>query len=321
MHEIPLIVLALLWSSFFTGSEMGSYCVNRIRLRFRAQVGTPGARTLAKLLSDREMLVSTTLVGTNLGYCVATALCAAALTGLQAKRAELWSTLILAPVILIVAELIPKAVFAAHANAIMYRTAFLVRIATFALWPLVIVQKAIMVSFNSILGRSEPQGLGRISMPRLRHFIEEGKHEGVISPEQDRMARNVMRLERITLRAAMTPLDRTTAIHRNATDEELRESAKRDTYSRLPVYSGEKSNVVGVLALVEYLSEGRGRPIADFVRPPLELHESTPIDSALLRLRRAREPMGVVVGEDGKAVGIVTIKDLVEEIVGELEAW
>jgi len=321
MVEGGLVLLTLLWASFFTGSEMGAYCVNRIRLRFRAQLGSPGARTLERLLSDREMLVSTTLAGTNLGHYAGTALCTAVFSRLDHAYAELWSTLLLAPVILVFAELIPKTVFAAHANHVMLRAAPVLRAATFLLWPVVLVLKGIMLGFDSVFGRAEPQGVGRISLPRLRHFLEEGAHDGVLSPEQDRMARNIMHLERIRLRDVMVPLHHVAALPETATGEDVLQRARRHTYSRLPVYAGARTNIVGILGLVGYLLDGAGRPVREVMRPPLKISQDTPMGDALLTMRRAREPMAVVVDAAGRAVGIATIKDLVEEIVGELAAW
>ena len=110
--------------SFFSGSETGFYCVNRLRLRFRLLSGWPGAKALQRLNSAPRLAVSTMLIGTNLSVYLATALCAKWLIDLGVgQRADLYGSMIMAPVLLIFAEIIPKSLFQRRADALMYRTA------------------------------------------------------------------------------------------------------------------------------------------------------------------------------------------------------
>ena len=258
MHEGLLLVLMMLIASFFTGTEMGAYCVNRLRLRFRTEEAGGGSRLLSRMLADRETLVSTTLAGTNLCYYTATACLTALLVGRHVENAEFWSTLVLAPLLLVCTEILPKTLFTTHANALMYRVVHPLRVAMILLWPMAIILKGVMVAFDSLFGNAEPEGLGKLSLPRLEGFISDGRREGVISAEQDAMARNVMQLERITLRDVMVPIEQVAAIPRDADETEVRRVALENTYSRLPVHDGLRTSIIGVLALVEMEGNASG---------------------------------------------------------------
>lgn len=323
MIDIILILLLLFVSAFFSGSETGAYSVNRLRLMSRVRGKNPdlSARILNKLLSDRQTLVSTILVGNNLVNYLASAVCVSMLMKTELRPAALWSTIILSPFVLVFGEIIPKTLFVRHANAIMYRIAFIIRATTFIFYPAVMLLKGIMIVFDRFFGEAEQRGIGAVSAQRLRHFLEEGRQEGVLSPQQSRMAENVMKLEKIPLSHVMVPLNKVFAVPADIERDDLKKNMREHSYSRLPVFEGKRDNITGVLVLLEYLcSEERAEP-KDFIRPAKKLDSSMPIDAALLELRRNREPMGIVINRQGRAIGIVTIKDLVEEIVGELAAW
>jgi CBS domain containing-hemolysin-like protein len=203
----------------------------------------------------------------------------------------------------------------------MYPIAPVIRATTIALWPVVKLMKAAMAGVDFLFGGPEPQEIGQISQPRLMHFLEESREEGVLSAHDDWMARNIMKLEKTRLRDVMVPMERVVSVPRNATVDDLRNISKTRVYSRIPVYDGDKGNIVGLVGLVEYLCDCSGKPVAEFIRRAPRLKESMSVNEALLTLRRTRDHMGLVVDNNDKVIGIATIKDLVEEIVGELEEW
>jgi putative hemolysin len=323
MTELLLILFFLFSAALYTGMETGAYSINRIRLRFRlrSSPARSDAQTLGTVLADRQVMVATALAGTNISQYLAIACCAIVLTGFGLAHALLWSALILAPVLLVLCEIVPKAFFARHANTLMYPLAAVFRATTLALYPVVMLLKGVMVAVDALFGPAEPQGLGPLSQPRLVHFLEEGRREGVLSPHQHRMARNIMKLEQMRVRDVMVPLERVVAVPRDATVDDLRRVSVERAYSRIPVHEGPKENILGIVGLVEYLCDCAGKPIAGFIRPAQRLNEHMPVNGALLQLRRTRDHMGIVTNDAGAAVGIVTIKDLVEEIVGELAEW
>src|SRR3989338_6107651 len=119
----------------------------------------------------------------------------------------------------------------------------------------------------------------------------------------------------------MIPLEEVTMVSDTVGPETLKAIARAKKFSRIPVYQRERSKVVGILTLLDFLREDK-KEVKPFVNPPVFLEASLPVDDALLRLRHSKQRMGIVTdGKDGRAVGIITIKDLVEEVVVELSLW
>ena len=164
--------------------------------------------------------------------------------------------------------------------------------------------------------------MATMTTARLNYFFDIGHREGTLTEAQGRMARNVMEIKKLRLDKVMVHLEAADMIPLDIAPAELRRRAAATHFARLPVYEEERSYVVGVLVLLDFLIAEQEAPnIGRFIRAPVRLRADLAIDDALLRLRRARQPMGIVIGEHGRAIGIVTLKDLVEEIVGELKEW
>jgi len=322
MVEAWLAFALVLLSAFFAGAETGAYCLNRLQLRLRSDVGDRGALRLDSMLSDRQRFVATMLGGTNLAHYGASAFATAFFHALGTPHPDLVATACVSPLLLVIGEIFPKALFAAHADSLMYRLASPLRAAEVLLWPLATLLKAIMAAFNLILGREETEGLDILTTARLRYFLDEGQRSGAISDEQGRIARNILEFKQIPLGKVMVPLELVEMMPLQTTPAELRQRAATTSYARLPIYDRERTNIVGILVLLEFLTaEPEPEAIAGHLRPPVRLSASLPIDEALLQMQRARQPMVVVVDEEGRAVGVATMKDLLEEVVGELREW
>jgi CBS domain containing-hemolysin-like protein len=131
-----------------------------------------------------------------------------------------------------------------------------------------------------------------------------------------------MALGTTPIKKVMIPLEEVIMAPETVGPRSLRGMAGEKKFSRIPIYDRERTRVVGIVPLLEFLMDGEPQgDIHEFVRPATFIYEETPVDDALLKLRHVRHRMGIIVDADGKAVGIVTIKDLVEEIVGELSVW
>jgi len=316
------IGLFILAAGFYAGAETGGYSINPIRLQYRNERGQRSAMRLSGLLNDMEAFVCTTLLGNNVCVYLATALCTAFVSRyVRPSRAEIVSTLLLSPVLLMFAETIPKNLFHRHADGLMYFFSEVLAASQWLFWPVVLMLKAISHVPNMLLGKNEAKEPSWTSQ-RLHYFLAEGTQEGVLSVYQNRMARNIMRLDTIRLRDVMVPISQVTMAPIDATPEELKRLAAEKGFSRLPVYEGERTHIVGVVTLLDFLwpeaENGHARSIA---REPTCFHMDDAIDDALRRLQRKKQPMGIVLDGEDKAIGIVTIKDLVEEVVGELEEW
>lgn len=323
MSEYYLLVLYILFSAYFSGIEIAVYCINRVRLQYQVDRGQRRARILRRLLDDPQALICTILIGNN----IVNYLAAATFTGIISRSSfsqvnpELIATFILAPIMLVFAEVLPKDICQRKADTFLYTASPSVKFFSQLFYPLVYVLKWV----NKIpqLFLKNVQRRSPVFTPyRLGFFIREGVEEGVISGYQDTMARNIMKLERIPIKKIMIPLKKTTMISHAGNSALLKVLARRVRFSRIPVYEGPRNNIVGAINLFEFLSTGKAdSKVSSFVKDTEYIYADTSTDDTLIKMQKAKQRMAIVVDKDKKAIGIVTIKDLVEEIVGELMAW
>ncbi|HUW82776.1 MAG TPA: CNNM domain-containing protein [Phycisphaerae bacterium] len=323
---IILAVACVAASGFYSGSETGAYCINRIRLRLRADTGDRRAVTLRRLLADEQGLLVSVLIGTNLSNYLTT-VCVAYIftTHYYAEgRAELYTTLIVAPVIFVFGEVLPKNLYQRHADR-------LVRGST---WPLVgsyFVCRAlgligVLKRISRIVIRAfSPLEADRTELVHPRQevvaLLREGLGHGVLSEQQSLSVERVMRLQHVRVGHVMIPRSRTAVVQLDASRERMLEQIGQHEFSRLPVCTSDPRRIVGILNIYDVLQADPQATVEQLMRPPLRVRLEESVMGCLVRMQRARQPMAVVEIGDGRAVGIVTIKDLVEEIVGELAAW
>lgn len=317
-----LLCAALVLSAYYAGMETGLYVLNKIRLDLRAESGERRGRALRSLLSDPNSFLAVLLVGNNIANYAATF----AVSGLfvavgRRELAEALSLVLVAPVLFILGESVPKTVFRRTAERWVYRMAWLLRTSGFVFrWTgLVPLVRAFAMMITRLTG-SENRELAPLAHGNISAVVAEGRATGTITHFQSVMADRVMRIRDVTLADVMVPMERVVSASRNVTREELIELLKAHEYSRLPLL-GDRGQAVGVLNVYDVAMSDAGEAPAEKSRPPMTLPAEMTVTDALYRMRRARAPMAVVRARDGRHVGIATIKDLVEEIVGELEEW
>jgi CBS domain containing-hemolysin-like protein len=322
MTDYLLIALFVMLEGFFSGSETGFYSLNKIRLRFRAENGWPGAALLKRLSASPQVAISSMLVGTNLTVYVSTTLCARNLRANGIPGADFYSSLIMPPVLLICAEIIPKFLFQRRADTLMYRTAPVLRFCQILFYPLLLVLRGIWWSVRRMLRRPPVSGAEMFTPEKFHFVLRESTNIGVLSPYQRKMAANVFRVKSMGLSAAMVPLEKVVMIEAQAQPRELRRVLEKHRYNRLPVSSGSPEDVVGVVNVIDLLARDEPwQKVRELSRDLIRLSADLSVAEALYSLQRARQQMALVIGEDDRPTGIVTVKDLVEEIVGELHAW
>jgi putative hemolysin len=315
-----LVLLFVLLEGFFSGSETGIYVVNRIRLRLRAEAGQREAQRLRHLLADTKSLITTALVGTNLCVFGSSAL----MTRLLERRfgqAALVSTLILSPALFVFAEVVPKNLFRRHADVLMYRVSGGLRLSGLLFRPLVVALKGVTAVWGVLLGEvAEPADPLR-SRDRLLSLLMTGTEEGILTPYQHDVAGNILRVASVPVEAVRIPIDEVATIETPLAPERVIEALNAHGHSRYPVRAPDGS-IQTILDVTAYLMAWRrdGRTDAGCTAV-LRLAADTPVPRALEVLQTARLPLALVVDQADRTLGIVTAKDLVEEIVGELAEW
>ncbi|MBN1343692.1 MAG: DUF21 domain-containing protein [Phycisphaerae bacterium] len=327
---VATTVVALALSAFYSGCETGLYCLNTVRLELGRRSGRRSSILLGRMLRDREGIIATTLVGTNLANYLATA-CVVSILSLGAmseQKAEVVTTLLLTPIIFVFAEVTPKNLFRREADHLMRRLVWPLRISDllFRATGVIALLKGLARFAARLVGFGRARSLIALEpRQRITAMLREGVGAGVLSEEQSAMVDRVMSLSSVQVRSAMIPRDKVHAVSVDATRADVVELTRSHSYSRMPV-TDPSDKVVGVLRVFDVLADasaedGRERSITDFVSPPLLLEPDQSITAALTTMQRHGVPMAILVGPQDKFLGIITVKDLVEEIVGDLQAW
>jgi len=327
------VLLATFVAAFFSGTETGAYRLNRVRLRLAQSQGRAGARALVRLLADMPGLICVTLIGHNLAVyaatVVVTGLWESGRGGQASVYAEILAMVSLAPVLYVFAEVLPKNIFNAEADRLMYPAARPLWLSSvlFRATGLVALLKAISRAWVWLRRRWERAGPPSDPFParaRLRSLVGDVAAEGLVTSYQNELVEKILDLRDVRVADAMTPAGRAVTIRMNASAAEFRRLVESCPFSNLPVLDPTTGDAVGVLKVHDVLRELGPQEEFDltrFTRLALDLEASLSVAQALLAMQSARLPMGFVRDAEGKFLGLVTLKDLVEEIVGELEAW
>ena len=323
---ITVGLVSVILSALYSGIETGVYCLDPIKLRLRGERGPRLSRWLAAMLVRRERLLVVLLIGNNVANYGSTAAAAILLAQtMSPNRAELLTVLLVTPVLFVVGEMVPKNLFQRFADRLVYRWLWLLRssqilFTAVGLVPTIGWLTDLIVRIGR-RGTHSADVLG--AREQLHAFLRETATAGVLSGYQSQIARNVLNVSGVTAGDVMTPLRRVQMVPHDATAGQFHRLAAQSRFSRWPVYRrGHRNQIVGVVNVDELLLAAPERwDLPDRWLEPLTLTSDVGVLEALLRLQRARRAMAIVVDERERAVGIVTLKDLVEEIVGDLVAW
>lgn len=307
-------------SAFFSGSETALTAIDRLRVRYLVEKDRRGARRLEVLLAKPERLLSAILVGNNLVNIATSVFATTLLVSLYGERGELLTILILTPLLLIFAEIAPKTYASRSPETVSFLVLrpilFVMWLLTPALWLVSTVSRSLARLFP---GEAERPF---ISEDEIRTMIAVGEQAGVVAVEQHRMLHGVFELAQIRVRDVMIPRTEVVGIEVETPFEEVLKQVQQARHSRFPVYAGDMDNILGIIhskEILNYVYRAGEFSIRDLVRTPYFVPESKRIETLLQSFRRQRIHMAVVVDEYGGVEGIVTLEDVVEEIVGEIQ--
>jgi CBS domain containing-hemolysin-like protein len=318
-----VFIFALFLNGFYAGSETAVVSASRARIDVLAQKGNRPALIIKELWQEPDKMLGIVLVGTNLGAAAAGAaglrLVGYAFPGREGLQ-EIVNTVVMTFIILVFCELIPKTVFRAKADSLALRSASGLRISDFLLRPLVILMTKITNFMVKAAGREDREERLLSMREELRLLAKMGAKEDVLKKEQIRMIYSVLDLEKVTLEKVMTPLVDVVALPKEARIEDFYKIVTQTGYSRIPVYEERVDNIIGVVNVLDVLySEKTLATIAPFIRRDIRHEpESRRVYSLLRELKSSQNPMVFVVDEYGGVIGLVTIEDLIEEILGDI---
>ncbi|WP_122089864.1 hemolysin family protein [Halalkalicoccus subterraneus] len=318
------IVVLIALSAFFSSSEIAMFSLAEHRVDAMAEEGLPGAEMVAALKEDPHRLLVTILVGNNLVNIAMTAISTSLLSlYFGGAIAAVLSTFGITALVLLFGESGPKSYAVEHTETWSRRVARPLKVAEYVMYPLIVVFDYLTRQINRLTGS---QG-GAIEEPyvtrsEIQDMLETGEREGVIEEDEHDMLQRIFRFTDTIAKEVMTPRLDMTAVSADATIEEAIQTAVQSGHERLPVYDGNLDNVIGIATIRDLVREHNyGDPdiaLADLTTPTLHVPESKNVDELLAEMREDRLKMVIVIDEFGTTEGLVTMEDLVEEVVGEI---
>jgi Mg2+/Co2+ transporter CorB len=315
-----LLIALLLLSAFFSGSETALVSLNRYQLRHKARQGHRGARLADLLLQRPDRLIGLILLGNNLVNFSAASLVAIIAFEMGGEPAVALGTLILTLVVLIFSEAAPKTLAALHPERLAFPAAMiyypLLKITYPIVWLTNVASNGVLFLLGVRSGDTELQPLTR---EELRTVVHEAG--GRISSRYQQMLISILDLEKVTVDDVMVPHNEIIGIDLDDEIDEIEEIISKSEHTRLPVYEDDVDNVVGILHLRRLANLAPQSfdktSIRTLLDEPYFVPEGTPLSKQLVQFQRRRERVALVVDEYGDIQGIVTLEDILEEIVGE----
>ena len=314
------IVLCLCLSAFFSASEMAYSSCNTLRLEKLKDEGSQRAGAALSLAERYDDALSTILIGNNLVNIASSSLAAVLVVLLTGQDGKTWiATLIVTVLVIVFGETIPKITAKKNANRVALRHAYAVRALRVLLWPLIwlIVSIIHLLTFGMKGEQEDPDE----AVEELQSIIETAEDEEVLDEDRSELVQAAIDFAEISAYEVMTARVDVKAIDIKDDWEDLLAQIEEAPYSRLPVYEGSIDNIIGVLYLNRFLkalTDGGKADIRSLLMPPCYVYKTVKLPAVLGMLRKARQHLAVVTDEYGGVLGVLTMEDVLEQIVGDI---
>ena len=320
-----VIFVMICLSAYFSASEIAFNSANKMRLRKASESGSCTAKVAYSICDRFTTSLSAILIGNNLAniaISTCTTLIVMNLFKDDVALASTIATVLVTIVILIFGEIIPKVLSKQNADTVVRIIAIPTRILTIILSPFVFIVMALLFVLRKIWGCDHKCDEPTVTEEELSSIIDTVEEEGVINEGQGELLQSTLEFSDTTIEKIMTPRIDVTAININDDAEKLAELLSDKTqFSRLPVYEDSVDNIVGILSLTRYCKatlDEEEPDIRAMLLKPCKLHKTMKLPAALAKLREAKMHLAVVIDEYGGTLGVVTMEDILEELVGDI---
>jgi putative hemolysin len=314
-----LATLCLLATMFFSAAEMAFIAANRHRLRHLAEEGSRTAALYLEAFRRPERVLSTAMMGVTVAHIVAASAATWSLLPTLGGFAPVLVTLLLTPLMLVFGEIIPKAVAREWATTLILRLYRPLTWAAAVLLPFVAFSNMVVRGVLRVFGAREADMRAFVSREELKALLQMEPGEADVSTQEAELIDNIFDLGDTTVREVMVPLVEVAMLPETASPRDAIGLIRERGFSRIPVYRQRETSIVGIIAAMDLLSRGaQATTLAELARPPYYVPETKRIDDLLREMQRAHSHMAVVVDEYGGSTGIVTLEDILEQIVGEI---
>jgi Mg2+/Co2+ transporter CorB len=317
---VALIILLIL-SAFFSGSETAVIALNRYRLRHLMSAGHRGAQLAERLLKRPDRFIGIVLLGSTLANAFATALATLIALRIGGDSTVLVATILIALLVLIFGDLAPKTLAALHPEKLAFPATFILTPLLWILYPIVwtvnLIANGVLRLFGILVNSPT---IHSMSQEELRTVVMEAG--GLVPKRHQRMLLSILDLEKISVEDIMVPRNEINGIDISADWDEILAQLRTSQHTRLPVFEGSIDQVLGFLHAREFLhlmmsAEPSRELLRNILREAYFVPEGTPLQRQLLNFQAVKRRIGLVVDEYGDIQGLVTLEDILEEIVGE----
>lgn len=325
LYASSAVLLLLMASALTSGTETAMTGASTARIHKMAGDGNRRARVAKGLLANKEKLIGSLLLGNNLFNVLATAIAADVLIKLAGDAGIAYATLIMTVLVVVFAEVLPKTYAIRHPERMALAIAPVAKVLVLVLSPATqLVQWLINSAFRLVGVRAQPD-LYSSSYEALRGTIEMHADQGTMTKQDRDMLGGILDLADVEVRAVMTHRGSMETIDASDTLQQVLEQVVASPYSRFPVWRGEPESIIGVLHAKDLLTAVQkhgidldGQTVADLCQRPWFVPDTTPLKRQLIAFRQKRQHLALVVDEYGDLEGLVTLEDVIEEIVGEI---
>jgi Mg2+/Co2+ transporter CorB len=323
--QLGLVVLLLLFSAFFSGSETSLTAASRARMHQLEKDGDKRATLVSKLLNMRERLLGAILLGNNFVNILASSIMAGLMLSIVGEAGIIYATIITTALILIFAEVLPKTYAISQPDKMALHVVRPISFIVTLLAPIVAVVQAI-VSATLRLGGADITASPYTAMDEIRGAVDLGHQEGDVAKRARDQIIGVLELGELTVEAVMIHRKNLAMIDADNSPEQIVKDVLASGHTRMPLWKGDKDNVIGILHakdLLKALSRNDGDiaslNIKRIVREPWFIPETTSVVQQLRAFQQKREHFALVVDEYGALMGVLTLEDIIEEIVGDIQ--
>jgi CBS domain containing-hemolysin-like protein len=318
-----IMVVLLFLKGFFSGSEIALVNADRVKLRNKADKGNKGAALVLKLFENPEALLSTTLIGTNIATVALVTVGTSLMIRAFGTIGDLIGVLCLTPLLLIIGEIVPKSVYQQKSDYLAPLIVYPLRTFSILFAPVIFVFSRTARLVASMVGIKRPEQTVFVIREQLRTMVEMAEGLSNVGVFDRVRIRHALRFSETTVGETMTPIAEVAAIEKGQSIHDAIHLVHNMGYTRIPVYEGSITNIVGILSLTAWELVDRRlfqQSLDELLRPVPYVSDHQPIEQVLPMLTQREDPLAVVVDEFGSAMGIITVEDILEQVVGRVDA-
>lgn len=316
---IFVIFLCVLFEGFFSGTEAAMVSLDRARIKALAEKGSKREALLDAMLHSPERFFSTTLLGTNISVVLGNAIATFLIITYLGDQYKYITIVIMTPVILILGEIVPKTVYRYHAEQITPYLVYPLKVISIIFYPFVAVLSWVTRFFVKLFGMESAHLKPHTTREDLENYLDMWNIDSGLRTAEKKIVERIFDFSETEVEDIMIPLINVAALEIQDSIDEAISLAQKTGYSRIPAYSEEAYNIMGIVHAFDLLTaQQKTQTLKDIMRPAPYVPNTAPVDELLKQLQTEGNSIAIVVNEYGGTIGIVTIEDILEEVVGEI---